>query len=518
MRIDGSNSVNGGNDNVKWSKELAAKLDAADGKEDGKINASVWNKFLKNNKSNGNTIKYSINLNRAEISFDYSLKTKDHNVKGLDWNNWKDMFIVFLENDKNLSEEKKAALKFNLDATEEVEEPQQPAPKAEETPTPQEADADESGCDMTDVTASFSGTLQESVLKDMNKLDIDTISKLEGFQEETELPENAPEGAKLFKNNNGDIIAISPNPEDSNTGILVYQKVNLTHKIVFDKNTKEFISGEITATQADGTEKTYSYNYKNETIDNDSIQVTPDVESEHATEQELEGVLNQLNLGQNTLPTEGDLIDAEFTKKSDTEFENNNEKIVINPKNKTVTYTRDNITIIREYNDDNSIKNSKIAIKGENGAFATGISQKDENGEFVFTPKKSHPAPENELVSLAEAVKAYEQEINTFRNSIEFNSDIRLKISDLTTEENSKEITSEDGNYKIRIDIDKSGKTTITYLKKQSENEFKKLGTITLEKFEDQNSLRGYNYRSKWERNIANTEWYKEKIDWNDFE
>jgi len=79
------NSVNNSN-NVKWSKQLAKQLDAADGKEDGKISASVWNGYLNSIGSKGNKIKNFINLSNAEKSFDYYKTTKD---KGkIDYNNW----------------------------------------------------------------------------------------------------------------------------------------------------------------------------------------------------------------------------------------------------------------------------------------------------------------------------------------------------------------------------------------------------------------------------------------------
>ena len=54
--------VSGGNNNIHWNRNLAEKLDAADGKKDGKINASVWNSFLDKVGSSGNRINNFINI------------------------------------------------------------------------------------------------------------------------------------------------------------------------------------------------------------------------------------------------------------------------------------------------------------------------------------------------------------------------------------------------------------------------------------------------------------------------
>lgn len=68
---------------------LARSLDAKDGKQDGKISASVWNDFVKD--KGGKTIKNSISVENAEKSIATYLsrnskeagKTKD--ALGLDW-------------------------------------------------------------------------------------------------------------------------------------------------------------------------------------------------------------------------------------------------------------------------------------------------------------------------------------------------------------------------------------------------------------------------------------------------
>ena len=88
----------GGNGNDAWYKQLAKILDKADGIEDNKIGADIWNGFLKpGEKSNANGIKRFINLNRAEISFNYYKNTKDVGNDKVDWSNWKQMLNVYLE-------------------------------------------------------------------------------------------------------------------------------------------------------------------------------------------------------------------------------------------------------------------------------------------------------------------------------------------------------------------------------------------------------------------------------------
>ena len=84
----------GGNDNIKWNKQLAKELDAADGKQDGKISASVWNGFIQKTGSKGNSIKNFINLENAAKSFEYYDSKKD--AGKIDWKNkWQGMLFEY---------------------------------------------------------------------------------------------------------------------------------------------------------------------------------------------------------------------------------------------------------------------------------------------------------------------------------------------------------------------------------------------------------------------------------------
>ena len=230
----------GGNGNDAWYKQLAKILDKADGIEDNKIGADIWNGFLKpGEKSNANGIKRFINLNRAEISFNYYKNTKDVGNDKVDWSNWKQMLNVYLE------EIGKDDLKVEVE---------------ESTVNPQGGQNDPQAQDAAR-QAEFNDVMNQSKLKDLKKFGAEELPNLiEGF-ESIDIPDDAPDGAELYENpQTGERIAISPNP-DGQTGLLVFQKDGLTHKITFDKSSGELKSGEITTKQADGTEKTYNYTY-----------------------------------------------------------------------------------------------------------------------------------------------------------------------------------------------------------------------------------------------------------------
>jgi len=82
--------VSGGNNNIQWSRQLADKLDEADGKKDGKINASVWNGYLSSMGSRGNRIKNYITVDNASRSFNYYDTQKD--AGKVEWDNWETKF------------------------------------------------------------------------------------------------------------------------------------------------------------------------------------------------------------------------------------------------------------------------------------------------------------------------------------------------------------------------------------------------------------------------------------------
>ena len=86
--------ISGGKD-IQWNKQLAGQLDAADGKKDGKIDASIWNGFLDKAGSSGNRIKTSISVDKAAASLNYYDKSKD--AGKVDWNDWQGIYNDFAE-------------------------------------------------------------------------------------------------------------------------------------------------------------------------------------------------------------------------------------------------------------------------------------------------------------------------------------------------------------------------------------------------------------------------------------
>ena len=112
--------------NIAWNKQLAAELDAADGKADGKIDASIWNGFMNKTGSNGNRIKKFINLSNAEKSFNYYDKKKD--AGKVDWKNWNTMLNDFKA---EKSGNKETVQKAPEPEVQEETKPQAEAPKPE---------------------------------------------------------------------------------------------------------------------------------------------------------------------------------------------------------------------------------------------------------------------------------------------------------------------------------------------------------------------------------------------------
>lgn len=87
-------NINTGNiqnkQNVLWSRQLADKLDAADGQKDGKIDKSIWNSYLTSMGSNGNKISNYITVDNASRSFDYYAAKKDAGNNS--WKQWDETF------------------------------------------------------------------------------------------------------------------------------------------------------------------------------------------------------------------------------------------------------------------------------------------------------------------------------------------------------------------------------------------------------------------------------------------
>lgn len=115
--------VSGGNNNIHWNRNLAEKLDAADGKKDGKINASVWNSFLDKVGSSGNRINNFINIDNASKSFNYYDTKKDSGK--VQWDNWESMYNDFVSSNAKTQD---------LDGTSSRLKPAAPAPIKDQPP------------------------------------------------------------------------------------------------------------------------------------------------------------------------------------------------------------------------------------------------------------------------------------------------------------------------------------------------------------------------------------------------
>ena len=105
--------VSGGNNNVQWNKQLAEELDAADGKKDGKISASIWNNFIDKSGSNGNKINKFINVETASKSLDFYARKKDVGNEKVDWSNWQEMLSEINKKENSEVEKQQQANKSN---------------------------------------------------------------------------------------------------------------------------------------------------------------------------------------------------------------------------------------------------------------------------------------------------------------------------------------------------------------------------------------------------------------------
>ena len=121
----GSNNVGGvgGGNNPNWSRDLAQKLDAQDGKKDGMISGSVWNGFLRSVGSKGNSVNNAITVERAEVSFNYYKSTKDKDT--VDWTNSEQLYEKY---DKEGSNAVQTAAEGAAESAEDAQTPSAKAP------------------------------------------------------------------------------------------------------------------------------------------------------------------------------------------------------------------------------------------------------------------------------------------------------------------------------------------------------------------------------------------------------
>ena len=514
----------GGNGDEAWYKQLAKILDRADGTEDGKINANIWNGFLDpHKKSNANGIKRFINLKRAEISFKYYKSTKDVNNDKVDWTNWKEMLYVYLkDNNKDdlIREYNLAPASTGADET-----------TGSNSPNPQVT----SGGQVTDEArqAEFNAAMNQSKIKDLKKFGQGELTNLiEGFEPGV-IPDDAPDCAELYENTKtGERIAVSPNP-DGHTGLLVYQKDGLTHKIVFEKDSGKLLSGEITTTQADGNEKTYKYTYDESgnvkleaQADEVAGQQTQVTSTEPPTQEDLKEQVASLPIGKDKMPTEDELRAAGYVENTDQgslnggkKFvkANTGEEVILTPSENSIIYTNSNVKIEQSYDDDGKPNGGRVAMISAPGTFSTGTFQKDNNGNMNVELKQSHTMPSSPKEFALEGIKGHSKNIEAFRNSIGIPDSVIIRLNDLPGDVTSKKVTSSDEKYKIKLEIDQNGNIKITYSEKQSDGTYNTIGEIEINKTTETGNLRGYDYSFKTKDYKKDSENTISNASWDDF-
>lgn len=233
--------VSGGNENVRWSRELAEQLDAADGQKDGIIKKNIWDGFLKQAGSSGNTVKWGISIENAMKSFEYYDKKKD--VGKVDWGNWQAML------DKFTGKETPAAGGVT-EVT--AHPPVSPVTTGDEPKVTQQQQAD------------FEKAMQDAKFAD--KFPSAEELKADGWQQA--YIEKRPYGNVTYTNADGSTITESDsradnpiNPGKDYTRTLKYTDKNgTTNMITYNKDGKP-IQGTLTMKQADGTSVEYKYTY-----------------------------------------------------------------------------------------------------------------------------------------------------------------------------------------------------------------------------------------------------------------
>lgn len=254
--------VSGGN-NISWNQKLAQELDAADGKKDGKISASIWNSFMNHTGSSGNKIKNFININNAAKSLNYYDTKKD--AGKVDWDNWESMYESFTDN-KDASGAQETTVKPEVSspvsATDDGIEVPAAANNAPEKP--QQASSLQQ--------ADFENALKENKFMDSFS-DINTFLNEGGFgknetglQDENglyyELDKNS---GKTYINDNGERIRICNMDAmfvtPGGTAVSYSNGKGNSNKVFYDKDGNP-VQGKLIVKQDNGSFITYDYKYE----------------------------------------------------------------------------------------------------------------------------------------------------------------------------------------------------------------------------------------------------------------
>ena len=254
--------VSGGN-NISWNQKLAQELDAADGKKDGKISASIWNSFMNHTGSSGNKIKNFININNAAKSLNYYDTKKD--AGKVDWDNWQSMYESFTDK-KDASGAQETTVKPEVSspvsATDDGIEVSAAANNAPEKP--KQASSQQQ--------ADFENALKEN--KFMNSFsDINTFLNEGGFgkhgtglQDENGLHYVLDKnGGSTYVNDKGESVRICSFEAmfvaPGGTMVSYSNSTGNSNKVFYDKDGNP-VQGRLTVKQADDSLITYEFKYE----------------------------------------------------------------------------------------------------------------------------------------------------------------------------------------------------------------------------------------------------------------
>ena len=274
---DGSVGNVGNNGNVKWNKQLADELDAADGKKDGKISGNIWNGFLDKMGSKGNHVTNFIDIENAEKSFNYYAETKDGG--NVDWKNWQNMLFDF-KKDLGL-------IVHNEPETSKISEAEQESELTQIEQQKQEFNEAISKSPLADV----------KTLEDFEKLDMSKYT----------LVEDRGPGTSMFVNPETNETILTKYDESSKNVTVTYSNGELSHTIEFKDG--KFSEGKVETKQADGNVKTYDYS-----LADDGTKILGTKSPEEVQKKELQNVVDNSPLLQDKMPTEEELINAGYQK------------------------------------------------------------------------------------------------------------------------------------------------------------------------------------------------------------
>lgn len=305
-----------------------------------------------------------------------------------------------------------------------------------------------------------------------------------------------------------------------------------SNHIIYGEDDKP-ISGFVTVKDADGN-VTATYNYEFDADGNRILKSCTTNGSggaaptnEPAKQEDLQAEVDKLPFNKEAIPNEQELIDAGY-KKNETMMTSNGgvlfvneqtgESVVLTPEPKSIQYKKGNVTIDQSYGADGKPTSGSISIKGENGAFATGVYEKDAEGKMAVALKQSHKAPAGSIEFANDGIAGHQASINKFREELGLPDNFRFELPPLTHSDNYHgEHVSDDGKYLTKVDVDKDGNVKISYSQKQNDGTFKEIGTMVLQKEESQGTLRGYDYKLTAHNNLNSNDTTISSASWDDF-